>query len=348
MKITKTDSSKINSVDFNNLQFGKFFSDHMISCKFANGVWEEPELMPYQALQLNPGTHVFHYGQAVFEGMKAYKNKEDQTLLFRPLENLKRLNKSADRLCMPTIPEEIFTNGLNELLKIDDQWIPRAESQSLYIRPFMIATSEYIRATPATEFTFFIITSPTAQYYSGETNLKIEESFSRSFKGGVGFAKAAGNYAAAFSPTKKAQDQGFTQVIWTDAFEHKYIEESGTMNIMFLINDKLITPSLSESILAGITRDSILSIAKNKGIEVEERKVSINEVVEAYENKSLKEVFGVGTAVTVNPVNSITYKAKKMVFEACTESSMAMQLKQELLGIQNGSISDSFNWTVQL
>ncbi len=348
MKITKTDSSKINTVDFNNLEFGKTFSDHMISCKFANGKWEEAELLPYQALQMNPGTHVFHYGQAVFEGMKAYKNKQDQTLLFRPEENLKRLNKSAERLCMPTIPQEVFMNGLKELLKIDDQWIPRKEMHSLYIRPFMISTSEFIRATPATEFTFFIITSPTSQYYTGETNLKIEESYSRSFNGGVGFAKAAGNYGAAFAPTKKAQDQGFTQVIWTDAIEHKYIEESGTMNIMFLINDTLITPALSESILAGITRNSILSIAKSRGIDVEERKVSIDEVVEAHKNGSLKEVFGVGTAVTVNPVNSITYKDKKMTFDVSDQNSISSTLKAELLGIQNGNKEDQFGWTVKV
>jgi branched-chain amino acid aminotransferase len=347
MKITKTQISNFNKVDFNKLKFGRVFSDHMAVCKFSNGKWGEPQILPYQPLKINPGTHVFHYGQAVFEGMKAYKDKNENTLLFRPIENYKRLNKSAKRMCIPQIEQSIFMDSLTNLLKVDDKWISRIENQSLYIRPFIIATSEFIRATPSEEYTFCIITSPTDKYYAGESNLKIEEGYSRAFDGGTGFAKAAGNYAAAFSPTENAKKQGFTQVIWTDATSHKYIEESGTMNIMFVINNKIITPSLNNNILAGITRDSIIQLAKENNIEVVERKISIDDLVEAYEQKSLTEVFGVGTAVTVNSINSITFRDKKMCFQT-NKNSIAILLKKQLLKIQFGEIEDKYNWISRL
>lgn len=345
MKITKTQNSRLSNTNFNKLEFGRTFSDHMLMCKFLDGQWQEAEIIPYQPLSFAPGTHVFHYGQAVFEGMKAFKNKDGETLLFRPEANMNRLNQSAKRLCMPSIPASIFMDGLKSLLKLDEQWIPEGNAKSLYIRPFMIANSEFIRATPADEFTFFIITSPSASYYSGEVHLKVEEKFARSVEGGIGFAKAAGNYAAAFAPTKKAQQAGFTQVIWTDAFEHQYIEESGTMNIMFRINNTLITPALSESILAGITRDSILKIAKEKGISVEERKIAISEIMEAHQNGTLQEAFGVGTAVAVNPINSITFREEKIEIEAIG-NSYAHQLKSELQNIQQGVCPDTHNWIV--
>ena len=345
MKITKTQNSRLANTNFNKLEFGRTFSDHMLMCKFQDGQWQDAEILPYQPISFAPGTHVFHYGQAVFEGMKAFKNKQGQTLLFRPEANMNRLNQSANRLCMPSIPSSIFMDGLKNLLRLDEQWIPEGKGKSLYIRPFMIANSEFIRATPADEFTFFIITSPSASYYSGEVHLKVEEKFARSVEGGTGFAKAAGNYAAAFAPTKKAQQAGFTQVVWTDAFEHQYIEESGTMNIMFRINNTLITPALSESILAGITRDSILKIAKEKGISVEERKIAISEIMEAHKNGSLQEAFGVGTAVTVNPINSITFREEKIEIEAIG-NSYAHQLKAELQNIQQGVCIDTHNWIV--
>ena len=348
MKITKTQQSKIEQIDFDNLSFGKCFSDHMFSVSFKNQKWLNPEILPYGPLSLNPGTHVFHYGQAIFEGMKAYKNDNGEILLFRPLENLKRLNRSADRLCMPKIDESIFMQGLNNLLQIDKDWIPRSDNKSLYIRPFMIADSEFIRATPASEFRFMIITSPTSTYYAGKTDLKIEEKYARSVVGGTGFAKAAGNYAAAFAPTKKAQDEGYTQVIWTDAINHEYIEESGTMNIMFRIGDKLITPELSESILGGITRDSIITLAKQKNIEVEERRISVSEILESYKKGYLKEAFGVGTAVTINPIDTITFRDTLMNIEELKNDSYASILKKELLGIQYGKIEDINGWTVKV
>lgn len=347
MKITKTQNSRLTNTDFNKLEFGRAFSDHMLMCKFQNGQWQEVEILPYQSLSFTPATHVFHYGQAIFEGMKAYKSNKGDTLLFRPKENMNRLNQSAERLCMPAIPKSIFMDGLKNLLKIDNDWIPEGSGKSLYIRPFMIANSEFIRATPSKEFTFFIITSPSSSYYSGEVHLKIEEKYARSVEGGTGFAKAAGNYAAAFAPTKKAQENGFTQVIWTDAVEHQYIEESGTMNIMFRINDVLITPYLSESILAGITRDSILTLARKSGITVEERKIAISEIIEAHKNGSLQEAFGVGTAVTVNPINSITYREKKHSIKP-VNNSYAETLKSKLQSIQYGLIPDENNWVVSV
>ncbi len=348
MQITKTLQSNIQQIDFNNLSFGKCFSDHMFIVSFKNDEWQKPEILPYGPLSLNPGTHVFHYGQAIFEGMKAYKNKQDDILLFRPLENIKRLNRSADRLCMPRIDEAIFMQGLTTLLEIDKDWIPRSDNMSLYIRPFMIANSEFIRATPASEFKFIIITSPTSTYYSGKTNLKIEQKYARSVVGGTGFAKAAGNYAAAFAPTKKVQNEGFTQIIWTDAISHKYIEECGTMNIMFRIDDKIITPKLSESILGGITRDSIITIAKQKGIQVEERRISVSEIINYYKNGRLREAFGVGTAVTLNPIDSITFKNIVIDIEELNQDSYATVLKNELLAIQYGKIKDINCWTLKV
>ena len=348
MKITKTIQSKIENTDFDNLSFGKCFSDHMFSISYKNNKWQNPEILPYGPLSLNPGTHVFHYGQAIFEGMKAYKNEQGETLLFRPHENIKRLNRSADRMCMPRIDEDIFMQGLRTLLEIDKNWIPNSDSMSLYIRPFMIADSEFIRATPASEFKFIIITSPTSTYYSGKTNLKIEQKYARSVVGGTGFAKAAGNYAAAFAPTKKAQNEGFTQIIWTDAISHEYIEECGTMNIMFRIDDKIITPKLSDSILGGITRDSIITIAKQKGIMVEERRISVSEIIEKYNNGRIKEAFGVGTAVTLNPIDSITFKDMIIDIKVLEQDSFATILKKELLDIQYGKIEDINGWTFKV
>lgn len=348
MKITKTIQSKIENTVFDNLSFGKYFSDHMFSISYKNNKWQNPEILPYGPLSLNPGTHVFHYGQAIFEGMKAYKNEQGETLLFRPYENIKRLNRSADRMCMPRIDDVVFMQGLRTLLEIDKDWIPHSDSMSLYIRPFMIADSEFIRATPASEFKFMIITSPTSTYYSGKTNLKIEQKYARSVVGGTGFAKAAGNYAAAFAPTKKAQNEGFTQIIWTDAISHEYIEECGTMNIMFRIDDKIITPKLTDSILGGITRDSIITIAKQKGIQVEERRISVSEIIEKYNNGSIKEAFGVGTAVTLNPIDSITFKDKVIDIKVLEQDSFATILKKELLDIQYGKIEDINGWTFKV
>ena len=343
MKITKTTNSRLNSTDFSNLPFGTVFSDHMFICNYKDGKWGAPEVLPYGPISITPGAKILHYGQSVFEGMKAFKNSNNEVLLFRKEENYKRINRSAVRLSIPEIPEDVFMNGLDELLLLDNEWCKADEGYSLYIRPFIFASSEGVKASASEEYTFMIITSPSTKYYAGEMNVVVEEHFTRAPKGGVGSAKAAGNYAASFYPTKKANANGFKQVIWTDSVEHKYIEESGTMNVWFRIGDKLITPELSDSILGGITRDSVLELAKHNGIEVEERRVLVAEIVEAYKLGNLIEAFGTGTAVTVNPINSITFRDDKMIITA-VEDSFALKLKQQLQGIQKGKMEDIFSW----
>tara|TARA_B110000008_G_scaffold19152_1_gene17738 strand:- start:67 stop:1122 length:1056 start_codon:yes stop_codon:yes gene_type:complete len=343
MKITKTSISKLESTDFSNLPFGTVFSDHMLTCNFKHGKWGAPEVLPYGPISIAPGAKVLHYGQSVFEGMKAFKNSNNEVLLFRKEENYKRINRSAVRLSIPEIPEDIFMNGLDELLSLDNEWCKADEGYSLYIRPFIFASSEGVKASASEEYTFMIITSPSTKYYAGEMNLVVEDHYTRASKGGVGFVKAAGNYAASFYPTKKANANGFQQVIWTDSVEHKYIEESGTMNIWFRIGDKLITPELSDSILGGITRDSVLQLAKYNGIEVEERRILVDEIVEAYKSSNLKEAFGTGTAVTVNPIDSITLGDDKMRITTVVDS-FALKLKQQLQGIQKGKTEDIFSW----
>ncbi len=344
MKITKTSISRLNTIDFSNLPFGTVFSDHMLVCNFKNGKWSEAEILPYGPIAMAPGAQVLHYGQSVFEGMKAFKNNADEILLFRKDENFKRLNQSAERLSIPAIDEATFMNGLDELLALDHAWCKKDEGYSLYIRPFIFASGECVKASASDEYTFIIITSPTTKYYDGEMNVVVEEHYTRAPKGGVGYAKAAGNYAASFYPTKQANAKGFQQLIWTDAKEHKYIEESGTMNIWFRIGDTLITPPLSDSILGGIIRDSIITLANDNGIKVEERKVLVSEVVDAIKNGTLKEAFGTGTAVTVKPINTITFREDRMVIEA-QDDSFAIKLKQQLQAIQKGRAVDTHAWT---
>jgi branched-chain amino acid aminotransferase len=346
MRITKTRDSRLNSIDFNNLPFGSFFSDHMFVCNYKNEKWQMPEILPYGPIPMNPSSQVLHYGQSVFEGMKAFKNSNNEVLFFRKEENFLRLNKSAVRLSIPEIPKDVFMNGLDELLALDSDWCKCEEGYSLYIRPFIFASSECIKASSSKEFTFIIISSPTTTYYPGKVNLVIEEHYTRASKGGVGFAKAAGNYAATFYPTKLANSKGFQQVIWMDSDEHKYIEECGTMNIWFRIGDKLITPKLSDSILDGITRNSIITLAKYFGIEVEQRRVLVSDLLDAYTNGELKEVFGTGTAVAVSSIASITFREDKMTFPS-TEDSFALKLKKELQGIQKGKINDIYGWTTK-
>jgi len=347
MKVTKTSISKLNTTDFLNLPFGTVFSDHMLVCNYKDGKWNEAEILPYGPILMPPGSQVLHYGQSVFEGMKAFKNNSNEILLFRKDENFKRLNQSAERLSIPAIEEDVFMNGLDELLKIDNEWCKSDEGYSLYIRPFIFASGECVKASASEEYTFIIITSPTTKYYAGEMNVVVEEHYTRAPQGGVGYAKAAGNYAASFYPTKQANAKCFQQLIWTDAKEHKYIEESGTMNIWFRIGDVLITPALSDSILGGITRDSIVTLAKDNGIKVEQRRILITEVIEAFNNEMLKEAFGTGTAVAVNPINTITFRDERMVIEQQTDS-FALKLKQQLQGIQKGNIVDTYDWTSKL
>ena len=292
MKIELTSKSRISEVDFSNLPFGRNMSDHMLVCHFKNGAWQEPEIRPYGQLEFSYGLHALHYGQSAFEGMKAYRKDDGTISMFRPLDNFARLNKSGARLMMPQIPEEIFMNGLTKLLEIDSNWVPAAEDHSLYIRPFLFASSEFIAARQSDDYTFCIITSPVGPYYSGSVKVKIEQEFTRATGGGIGYTKAAGNYGGAFYPTSQAIKEGYNQVIWTDHKEHKYIEESGTMNLMLLLGDTFVTPPLTDRILAGVTRRSIITLIKEQGWAIQERPVTVDEIVEAARTGALKEAFG--------------------------------------------------------
>ncbi|HAO13975.1 MAG TPA: branched chain amino acid aminotransferase, partial [Tenacibaculum sp.] len=333
IKIQQVETSKIDSIDFNNLSFGKVFTDHMLVCSYSNGEWESPEIIPYGPMTFEPSARVFHYGQAVFEGMKAYKDDQGDIFLFRPDESIKRLNISSERMAIPALPEEIFNEGLKKLLKIDTAWIKKGEGNSLYIRPFVIATEPAISASPSNDYKFIVICSPAQSYYAGEVRVVVADKFSRAASGGVGYAKAAGNYASQFYPTNLVQNEGYQQIIWTDANTHEYMEEAGTMNIFFRIGDKLITAPISDRILDGITRKSIIQLAKDSGIEVEVRGIKVSELKEAAKQGELKEIFGSGTAAVVNPIKG--FKHKDFEYEIPEiASTYASFFKEKLINIQ--------------
>lgn len=347
INVSKTEKSRLSNIDFDNLQFGRDFSDHMFEVEFRNGEWQEPAVKPYGPITFEPSIQALHYGQAIFEGMKAYYADEETIHLFRPEDHHERLNNSARRMCMPEIDRDLFMNGLETLLKIDHRWVPQKNGQALYIRPFMFATEEYLAAKQSQRYHFYIITSPVGAYYSEGFNpvtLTTSEKFVRAVPGGTGEAKAAGNYGGSFLPARKAQKDGFTQVLWLDAHEHKYIEEVGTMNIFFLIGDKLITPPLSGSVLPGITRRSVIAAAKNKGVEVEERKISIDELFEADRNGELKEVFGSGTAAVISPVGLIHHKGETVELDRKKIGPFAKEMFDTITGIQYGNLEDTFGW----
>jgi len=345
--IQQTENSKIDSVDFDNLPFGSVYSDHMLVCDFKNGIWQTPIITPYAPIVLDPAAKIFHYGQSIFEGMKAYKDANDNTLLFRPLENHKRLNKSAARLVIPEIPEEIFMGGLKELLRVDNAWIPKNEGSSLYIRPFMLASGVGFHASPADEYKFMICTAPSGAYFSGKIKVLIEEKYARAANGGVGFAKAGGNYAAQFYPTKLATDNGYNQVIWTDDNAHEYIEEAGAMNIFIRIKDTLITSPTNDRILDGITRRSIIQIAEDLNIDIEVRKITVSEVIAAAQSGDLKEMFGAGTAAVISPIAGFGYKEKDYDLPEI-ENSFANTLKKTITDIQTNKSEDPYGWRVTL
>ena len=347
IEVTKVSTSRINDVDFENLSFGQIFSDHMLLCTYKNGTWNTPKIVPYQPLTLDPSTKIFHYGQAIFEGLKAYKDANNDVFLFRPEDNSKRLNISAKRMAIPELPEGYFIEGLKALLHVDKDWIPTQEGSSLYIRPFIFASGQGFHASPSDEYTFIIATAPSGPYFSGNVTVLIEEHYSRSANGGVGYAKAAGNYAGQFYPTQLAVEKGYNQVIWTDDNTHEYIEEAGAMNIFIRINDTLITSPTSDRILDGITRKSIIAIAKDEGIQVEVRKITVTEVVEAAKNGSLKEMFGAGTAAVISPISGFGFKNKDYELPDL-ENSYASKLKKRITDIQTNKAEDKFGWRVKV
>ena len=347
MKIKKVIKSNISNVDFKNLNFGSVFSDHMFSCSYKNGKWTNAQIKPYQPIQISPSARVFHYGQACFEGMKAFKDKKNKIWLFRPKDNYKRIVKSSERLAMPCISEKLFIDALKILINLDKDWVKPGLGNSLYIRPFIFADEPSINATEADEYKFMIICAPAKSYYSGDVKVKFENSFSRAAKGGIGYAKAAGNYAAQFYPTKLSREQGFQQIIWTDSNNHEYIEEAGTMNLFFRIGNKLLTAPTSDSILDGITRKSLIEIANKEEIDVEVRPIKVDEIINASKKGELKEIFGSGTAVVVLPIVGFGYK-NKIYDLPKTDDSFASYFKKKLNDIQYNISNDCYGWRFEV
>ena len=344
IKITKTSRSRVKEHDIDNVAFGKCFSDHMFVADYSNGKWQKAEILPYADMPMSFALSALHYGQAIFEGMKAYKNEKGEVALFRPLANQQRLNISATRMAMPEIPEELFMSGLIELLKLDNVWIPSSETGSLYIRPFLIATDEAIGVRPSESYKFIIITCPVGKYYSEPVKVIVEQNYYRAVEGGVGFIKTAGNYGRSLYPTKIANEKGYQQVIWTDAKTHQYVEESGTMNLMFVIDNTIITPHLSDTILAGITRDSVLTLARDWGMTTEERKISVKEIFEAIEQGRLTEAFGTGTAATIAQIIGIGYNGKDYTLPPVEGRKFSNKVDEVLRNIRKGRVEDKFHW----
>ena len=347
MIIQKTENSKLPSFDPNNFSFGDTFIDHMVICEYADGKWGDVKVVPYGPLPFTPAMMGVNYGQACFEGMKAYKDKDGQVFLFRPEKNFQRINKSAKRLAMPEIPEEVFMEGLKALVDIDREWVPYGEGMSLYLRPLIFATEEVLKAKISSKYLFAIVATPAKMYYTEPVSVKISDYYSRSANGGVGFAKAAGNYAASFYPTQLANEEGYEQVIWTDDATHQYFEESGTMNVFLRINDTIYTPPTSEKILDGVTRDRFIKLAEKNGIEVKVEPVAVDMVIEAHKNGTLKEVWGVGTAVVTTTFQALGYKDQRLELPKLpAEESYALTLQKELVAIQSNKAEDPFGWRV--
>ena len=342
--INKTSASRLSQIDFSNLPFGRNFSDHMFTADYEDGEWKNLQIVPYGDIAINPAASALQYGQAIFEGIKAYKQKDGRISIFRPSKNYERFNISAERMVMPTVPEEIFMQGMSQLINLDKDWVPADEGQSLYLRPFMYATEPILGVHASETYKFIIITGPAGSYYSKPLKVKIETHFARAVEGGVGYAKTAGNYASSLYPTRQAQKEGFDQLIWTDAKDHIYIEESGTANVMFVINNVLITPSSRDTILDGVTRRSILELARSWGMPVEERRVTVTEVMEAIQNGTLQEAFAAGTAATIAHIAQIGYEGEIYTLPEPAEREFSNKVLKALNDIRYGVSPDEFGW----
>ncbi len=342
--VTKAEHSKLRDINLENLPFGKYFTDHMLEVDYEDGEWKNAEIKPYQPLLLAPSLAALHYGQAIFEGIKAYKNAAGAISIFRPYDNYKRFNQSAERMEMPAVPEEIFMEGMRQLIALDSNWVPQQKEHSLYIRPFMFSSDEMIGVRPSEKYKFIIILSPTGPYYAAPMRINVEEKYVRAVPGGIGFAKAAGNYAAAMYPTAQAKKEGYDQVLWMDALEHKYVQECGTMNVFFIIGNTAVTPGLDAgTILEGVTRDSVITLLKEIGYAVEERQISIDEIMVAYKNGSLKEVFGTGTAATISMIKELKYKDFIMEWDV-TKWAASPEVKKRMDAIKYGTAADTHGW----
>ncbi|MCS6822506.1 MAG: branched-chain amino acid aminotransferase [Microscillaceae bacterium] len=347
-EVQKVAQSHITQVDFDNLPFGRIFADHMLVAYYAQGQWQEVRIQPYSPLPIYPSLSALHYGQSIFEGMKAYRTVQDEIVIFRPYDNFERMNRSAERMCMPAIPEELFIGGILQLVQLDQAWVSGKPGNSLYIRPFMFGADNAIGIRPSETYYFIIFCCPVSSYYSEPVKVKIEQHYVRAVEGGTGYAKTAGNYAASLYPAQLAQKQGYHQLIWTDGKEHKYIEESGTMNVMFIIDEKLITASLGDTVLDGVTRKSVLHLAREWGYIVEERKVTVAEVVTALENNTLQEAFGVGTAAVISPIQLIAYEGTDYPVPLPTEKSFSNRAKKYLDDLKRGRIADEYGWLLKV
>ena len=344
IQIHPISKSRIDEVDFNQLTFGRSFADHMLIAEYADGAWQSMTIQPYGPLSYQPAMMSIHYGQSIFEGMKGYRSSEGDVLVFRPQENFKRFNKSAVRMCMPEVPEEIFLGGLKKLLEIDNAWVPEKEGCSLYIRPFMFATDEYVGVSPSTTYKFIIFNCPVGSYYSKPLKVRVETEYIRAAKGGVGFAKNAGNYGGSLFPTQKAMQAGYDQIIWTDAATHQYVEEAGTMNLMFMVGGSLVTAPKGDTILDGVTRKSVIQIAKDWGIDVQERQLSVKELVNGILDGSVTEAFGAGTAAVIAPIQTIGFDGVDYQLPDKKESDFSSKVFSEINQIRLGQVKDTRGW----
>jgi branched-chain amino acid aminotransferase len=348
IRIEKTQNSKLASTDLENPAFGKVYSDHMFIADYRDGAWQDYRIIPYRNLSISPANTTLHYSSTIFEGLKANRSDSDEILVYRPQSNAQRMIRSAERMCLPPVPEELFMGALTELIKLDREWVPRKDGTALYIRPFQFATDPFIGIRPSDTYTFIVITGPVGAYYSKPVRVKIETHYTRAAAGGTGFAKTGGNYAAALYPAVQAQKQGYDQLIWTDAKNHEYVEESGTMNLMFVINDTLVTAPTGDTILPGITRDSIIQLAKDKGMAVEERPIKVTEVIDAIENGSMQEAFGAGTAATVAQIQTIGFEGKDYELPAIETRKHSRGFLQTLTDIKHGKIEDPHGWIYKI
>lgn len=344
IKVSRVPVSRLKEVDFSNLEFGKYMSDHMTVVDYDNGAWGTPEIAPYGDIMMSPATMALHYGQSIFEGMKAFRMKDGSINIFRMKKHHERIQRTLDRMCMPLIPQDMFYQSLQSLLEVDQKWVPSGDGEALYIRPLVFATEARIKVKVSDQYKYIVMTSPVGVYLSKPFRLKVEDFYVRTAEGGTGFAKCAGNYGGAYYPTQVAREQGYDQVLWTDYKEHKYIDEVGMMNVMFVINGTLVTPKLNTAILDGVTRDTILTLIKEMGVSVEERKISVQEVEEAFTKKTITEAFGTGTAAVVSAIETINISGIDYTLAAPGSNSLQQKAKKRLNDIRLGHAEDVYGW----
>ena len=351
LRVQRVSKSRLLDVDFSALGFGNTFSDHMFTLRYFDGSWREPDIVPYGPISVEPGCLALHYGQSVFEGLKAFRGKDARVRLFRADMNARRFFDSCERLCIPFVDAGVFEAAIQELVRLDHRWIPNQRGQALYIRPLVFALESHLEVRPADNYLFVIMTAPVRTYYDGQFRavaLRVEDKFTRAAPGGIGFAKTAGNYAASLYPGNQSRQEGYDQVLWLDGAEHKYIEEVGQMNIFFNIDDTVVTPALHGTILPGVTRMSVVELLSDRGLQVEERRIEIAELIKAIDHGRLREAFGAGTAAVIAPVGQIAYRGKSYVINENQAGPLSRSLYEEILGIQLGEVADRHGWVTEI